>query len=598
MFKFRFRLMASVMITVLIVLAGLGIVIGQLFKSFHMEYLTERLANDADLVSYLIEEDHLLDGDIQSFTKDVSNELEVRVTIIRPDGDVIGESEGSPGSMENHSERPEIRAIIDGELGTEIRYSTTIGQELLYHAVPILEGEEVIGYVRLGLATANIHEMNRSIWMVLIISFSLAAIVIFLITLRITSQMIRPIENVTGVANELAKGNFKARTLEGNQDEIGQLTKSVNVLAQNLDHITKRHQLQKERMETLIENMGSGLILINMRGDISLINKTCRDIFEENTDTWDHQLYHEKIKHKEIIKIIQTVFLTEEKQRNQVTIVHQLETKYYDVQGAPVISYRGSLKGIALVLHDITELKKLEQVRKDFVANVSHELKTPVTSIKGFSETLLDGAMNDEAFREKFLRIIWKESERLQGLIHDLLELSKIEQNYFKLNVTKVNLTQATEDVVDLLKKKADQKDISLNVQTEGHCEIVGDQERIKQIAINLINNSITYTPSGGKIDIIINGKEDSVQWEIHDTGIGISEKEIPRIFERFYRVDRARSRNSGGTGLGLAIVKHLVEAHDAKIQVESEVGEGTSFILTFSREANRGLWNADYGKK
>ncbi len=590
--------MASVMITVLIVLAGLGIVIGQLFKSFHMEYLTERLANDADLVSYLIEEDHLLDGDIQSFTKDVSNELEVRVTIIRPDGNVIGESEGSPGSMENHSERPEIRAIIDGELGTEIRYSTTIGQELLYHAVPILEGEEVIGYVRLGLATANIHEMNRSIWMVLIISFSLAAIVIFLITLRITSQMIRPIENVTGVANELAKGNFKARTLEGNQDEIGQLTKSVNVLAQNLDHITKRHQLQKERMETLIENMGSGLILINMRGDISLINKTCRDIFEENTDTWDHQLYHEKIKHKEIIKIIQTVFLTEEKQRNQVTIVHQLETKYYDVQGAPVISYRGSLKGIALVLHDITELKKLEQVRKDFVANVSHELKTPVTSIKGFSETLLDGAMNDEAFREKFLRIIWKESERLQGLIHDLLELSKIEQNYFKLNITKVNLTQATEDVVDLLKKKADQKDISLNVQTEGHCEIAGDQERIKQIAINLINNSITYTPSGGKIDIIINGKEDSVQWEIHDTGIGISEKEIPRIFERFYRVDRARSRNSGGTGLGLAIVKHLVEAHDAKIQVESVVGEGTSFILTFSREANRGLWNADYGKK
>ncbi|KGA97848.1 alkaline phosphatase [Alkalihalobacillus alcalophilus ATCC 27647 = CGMCC 1.3604] len=585
MVKLRFRLMISVMLTILLVLAGLGVAIGQLFKEFHLDYTTERLENDAKLVAFLIEENSLLDDNIQEFTNNVSHELDVRVTIILSDGEVIGESSTDPELMENHLERPEIIELLTGESGKQIRYSTTVENELLYMAVPVMEGSEKVGIVRLGLPTSDIHAMNRNMWTFLIISFSLAAVVIFLVIYRITSQMIRPIESVTDVANELAKGNFKARTVEGNQDEIGQLTKSVNVLASNLEHITNRHQLQKERMETLIENMGSGLILINMRGDISLINKTCRDIFQENTDKWDHKLYHDVIGHKEIIQLIQSVFMTEEKIRKQITFEKHLEIKHYDVHGAPVISHKGSFKGIALVMHDITELKKLEQVRKDFVANVSHELKTPVTSIKGFSETLLDGAMHDEAYREKFLHIIWKESERLQGLIHDLLELSKIEQHFFQLNWSKLNMAVAVEEAVTLLKEKALDKSIQLEMHLEGHFEMEGDFERIKQIAINLISNAITYTPAEGKIDVYLKGYDDFVEWKVEDTGIGISEQECPRIFERFYRVDRARSRNSGGTGLGLAIVKHLVEAHHAQIEVESELGKGTTFSMKFKRE-------------
>ncbi|WP_413379146.1 two-component system histidine kinase PnpS [Alkalihalobacillus sp. 1P02AB] len=585
MVKLRFRLMVSVMLTILLVLAGLGVAIGQLFKEFHLDYTTERLENDAKLVAFLIEENRLLDDNIQEFTNNVSHELDVRVTIILSDGEVIGESSTDPELMENHLERPEIIDLLTRESGKRIRYSTTVENELLYMAVPIMESSEKVGIVRLGLPTSDIHAMNRNIWTFLIISFSLAAIVIFLVIYRITSQMIRPIESVTDVANELAKGNFKARTVEGNQDEIGQLTKSVNVLASNLEHITNRHQLQKERMETLIENMGSGLILINMRGDISLINKTCRDIFQENTDKWDHKLYHDVIGHKEIIQLIQSVFMTEEKIRKQITFDKHLEVKHYDVHGAPVISHKGSFKGVALVMHDITELKKLEQVRKDFVANVSHELKTPVTSIKGFSETLLDGAMHDEAYREKFLHIIWKESERLQGLIHDLLELSKIEQHIFQLNWSKLNMAVAVEEAVTLLKEKASDKSIQLEMHLKGHFELEGDFERIKQIAINLISNAITYTPSEGKIDVYLTGYDDFVEWKVEDTGIGISEQEQPRIFERFYRVDRARSRNSGGTGLGLAIVKHLVEAHHAQIEVESELGKGTTFSMKFKRK-------------
>ncbi len=342
-------------------------------------------------------------------------------------------------------------------------------------------------------------------------------------------------------------------------------------------------------METLIENMGSGLILINMRGDITLINRTCHDIFQENTDLWLNQLYHDVIKHKEVNKIVQTIFITEEKQRKQIHFPVHLEVRHFDVYGAPIMSDKGRLKGIAIVLHDITELKKLEQVRKDFVANVSHELKTPVTSIKGFTETLLDGAMETEQLRGKFLNIIYKESERLQGLIHDLLELSKIEQHYFKLNWQETNLQKIVEDVTVLLKEKAKEKEIILEVNVEGDVTLEGDPERLKQIMINLVNNSIMYTPTSGRIDILLIGMENSVMLQVADTGVGISEKELPRIFERFYRVDRARSRNSGGTGLGLAIVKHLVEAHHGLIDVESQVGKGTTFTVKFNRKQQEG---------
>jgi two-component system phosphate regulon sensor histidine kinase PhoR len=253
-----------------------------------------------------------------------------------------------------------------------------------------------------------------------------------------------------------------------------------------------------------------------------------------------------------------------------------------DVHGAPIIGIDEKLKGIVLVFHDITELKKLEQARKDFVANVSHELRTPVTSLKGFTETLLDGAMEDENLRKRFLTIIANESERLEGLIVDLLELSKIEGAKFQLNWQHVTLESVVDEVFLILKNKAEAKKMELEKKVIGSTYIEGDPHRIKQILINLVNNAIVYSPEEGRINIRVKEQTETVILEVEDTGIGINKKEIPRVFERFYRVDRARSRNSGGTGLGLAIVKHLAEAHHAKISVESEVGRGTNFKLMF----------------
>lgn len=585
--KFRFRLVFSLLAVTLIVLASLGLIIGQLFKDFYFESITDRLKKEAELAGFSVLESGLSEnGQSQEMALRISEKLDTRVTIILADGTVVGESSSDPQLMDNHIDRPEIQSVIEGEGHYEIRYSDTVGKELLYYAVPVEEAGETIGFLRLGIPFEELNNMNQKIWGLLIFSFSLAFFVIVSVSYRIANQMIRPIEAATKVANSLAEGNYKARTMESSHDEVGQLSRSINVLAYNLDQITRRHQIQQERMETLIENMGSGLIFINPRGDISLINRSCKDIFQEDTDLWLNRLYHEALKHKEIIKIVQDIFMTEKKQRKQIKLPIHLEVRHFDVYGAPIIGEDEKLRGIALVFHDITELKKLEQVRKDFVANVSHELKTPVTSIRGFAETLLDGAMEEQKLREQFLTIIWKESERLQNLIHDLLELSRIEQQYFKLNWQKTNISDIVEDVHTLLRPKAEEKDIQLNIKCIGDTVIDGDPVRIKQIVINLVNNSITYTPASGEVLVEVEEQDEDVVLKVRDTGIGISESELPRIFERFYRVDRARSRNSGGTGLGLAIVKHLVEAHHGKIDVESHVGKGTLFILIFNKEA------------
>lgn len=267
---------------------------------------------------------------------------------------------------------------------------------------------------------------------------------------------------------------------------------------------------------------------------------------------------------------------------------------HYDVHGAPIIASDGDLKGIVLVFHDITELKKLEKARKDFVANVSHELKTPVTSLKGFTETLLEGAVNDDELRMKFLRIIANESDRLETLIFELLELSRIEGEAFSLNWQTVDIEPLIDEVFDMLGEKASAKQMTIEKKISGSPILAGEGARIKQILINLINNAIVYTHEGGTITVRVKEQAEQVVLEVEDTGIGLSKKEIPRIFERFYRVDRARSRNSGGTGLGLAIVKHLAEAHRAKLSVDSEPGKGTTFRIAFLKHTPDGLDQGD----
>jgi two-component system phosphate regulon sensor histidine kinase PhoR len=324
--------------------------------------------------------------------------------------------------------------------------------------------------------------------------------------------------------------------------------------------------------------MGSALLMIDRNGETTIANRSFLKLFQLKFEDVDGKLFRKIGLPDQIEEFIDKLFLTESSNRQQLNIKKNHFTYYMDAYGAPVIGEHGRWLGIVIVMHDITELKKLEQVRKDFVANVSHELKTPVTSIKGFSETLLFGAYKKEETLLSFLEIIHKESNRLQALIIDLLDLSKVEQTGYEISKQKVYFSEIINSSIELTIHLADKKNITIETNIDEQVVILGETNRLKQIIVNLIANAINYSLENTMIKLSVYQNKKYGIFEIEDQGIGISKVEITRIFERFYRVDRARSRNSGGTGLGLAIVKHLVEAHQGYIEVHSEEGKGTIF--------------------
>ncbi|MGA9225102.1 MAG: ATP-binding protein [Mesobacillus sp.] len=580
MTKYRTRLLYALITLIIIVLVGLGLVLGQLFKNYYIHSFNERIKIEMSLLTANIEQNGGLDKlDINEIER-MGDLLNARITLVDMDGDIRYDT-GKISTINTSRHKDIIGEIVQDTPGEQSDLEIGGGYDLHYYWKPLIHKDKKDGYVFLTTQINELQKAYRQIWWILTISLGLALSVIILLGTRITNRYTKPIESATNVAIELAKGNYRARTYEDHIDETGMLSASINILARNLQELMKAKESQQDRLTTLIENMGSGLILIDSRGYINLINRPYREIFSVDPSAYLYKLYYEVIEHEEISQMVEEIFMTEQKVRKQVVLPLEIERRHFEVYGVPIIGTNNVWKGILLVFHDITELKKLEQMRKDFVANVSHELKTPITSIKGFSETLLDGAMHDKGTLEAFLDIILKESDRLQVLIQELLDLSKIEQHGFKLTVGKVDLLKGITDVLEILRGKAEEKDITLVLgQISENMVIEGDPDRIKQVFINLVSNAITYSPNHGTITISLFDKKDMVSIEVQDSGIGIEKSEIPRIFERFYRVDKARSRNSGGTGLGLAIVKHIVEAHKGNIEVTSDVGKGTTFTI------------------
>ncbi|RHW33467.1 sensor histidine kinase [Lysinibacillus yapensis] len=428
----------------------------------------------------------------------------------------------------------------------------------------------------LAINAEKIEQIDKQFTFILIFLMALSYALVGFAAHHLIRNLLDPIENITLTAKELTKGNYRARAYAVGPASIIELRNSVNVLARNLQEMGKIREIEEERLKTLIENMGSALIMIDREATVSIVNRQFLEGFELSIDEVKGRNFLTIGLPNEIEKFIDHVFLTEQPYRKQIEVEIHQEIQYKQVYGAPVMGDHGRWLGVVIVMHDISELIRLEQIRKDFVANVSHELRTPITSIKGFSETLLDGAFKDEKMLISFLDIIYQESYRLQMLIQDLLELSKIEQHGFSVTIMPSSLQEVLIRAVELTSPRLDEKNMQFNVDIKRDVTVMGDFNRLIQIFTNLIANAITYSPEDTTVTLRIKENDEYGIIEVEDQGIGIEKSEIARIFERFYRVDRARSRNSGGTGLGLAIVKHLIEAHQGKINVESTVGKGT----------------------
>ena len=586
MTKFRTKLLFALITLIIAVLIGLGLLLGQIFKNFYLDTFNSRIEKEARLLASSIEENGTPKEINPDMIQELSDILDVRITILDQAGNVVHDTEALESFVGPQQERIVKEIHKNWDVKHKHKKLVTSENEFRFYWYPLKDAnDQMKGLLVMSAEVDALEKGTQQIWFVLSISLGLALVLIIILGSRITVRYTKPIESATNVAIELAKGNYRARTYEDRLDETSMLSTSINILARNLQEMVNAQDMQQNRLTTLIENMGSALLLIDHRGFVVLTNKTFRDFFSLKESQLKKVRYHEVIHYQEVNKLVEEIFMTEERLRKQILLPHKLDRKHYEVYGAPIIGNNDEWKGIVVVFHDITELKKLEQMRKDFVANVSHELKTPITSIKGFSETLLDGAMNDPETLKSFLDIILKESDRLQSLIKDLLELSKIEKQGFELALEEVEVAGLIEDVMPILREKAKPKEISLQSDFESRGLAEVDSYRLKQVFINLISNAIVYTPKGGNVWITLEEDQDKVYIRVKDNGMGISPEELPRIFERFYRVDKARSRNSGGTGLGLAIVKHIIEAHEGDIEVESELNQGTTFTVSLNKQ-------------
>lgn len=584
MIKFRSKLLLATISLIAFAMFILGVLLVQLFESNNYQNFEKNIQKQAILIVKYIKENGGVSDFLNNPEAKASLELvDKSVTIVSESKEIKYISKQPKGiSREQHASFI-TKEIKDGMKGHD-ELEGIVDFHYFWYPVKSKTGT-LEGYVVITSELQDMRELSKQSWLLLLGALTLSLMFISVVTGKIATRFTKPIEAATNTAIELAKGNFRARTYENPTDETKMLSTSINILARNLQEMENSSEMQQDRLSTLIENIGSGVLLIDSKGYITLMNKTYKQLFNVSPTQFLYRLYYEALPFKDVILLIEEIFMTEKSIKKQMFLSLQIERKHFEVYGAPIIGNTDEWKGIVLVFHDISELKKLEQMRKDFVANVSHELRTPVTSIKGFSETLLDGDLKNEKTIRDFLTIILNESDRLQTLIQELLELSKIEKSEFKISITKLDLNNLLSETCSIFEQKANKRGIKFHLEEAKQPVIIeGDPYRLKQVFINLISNAINYTQTGGKVEVIVSENDRFVSVEVKDTGIGIEKKEIPRIFERFYRVNRDRSRNSGGTGLGLAIVKHLVEAHKGLLQVISEPGKGTSFIVKLKK--------------
>ncbi|MDF2671069.1 MAG: histidine kinase [Paenibacillus sp.] len=508
-----------------------------------------------------------------------------RITFISAEGAVVGDSDNDPKAMDNHFQREEIREARENGEGFARRFSETTNRTMLYVALPMKQQDKIIGYARLSMSLEEVENTINTLWWGLIGGLLIVFVIAGAVSYRIAYQLTRPLEKMTRVAVQITNMNYKSRVHIRNQDEIGQLGQAINTMADSLYVQMNRIKENETRLSSVLDNMISGVVMIDEHGDIVLLNRQAEEILGFSSRELLGKPFDHAKQPFELIQMIQECRDRNERIREEMNFYFP-EERVLEVNLVPMIQIDQEWAGLVIVLHDITAIRRLEKVRSEFVANVSHELKTPVAAVKGFAETLLAGAMNDPAIAKQFLQIIYDESERLNRLIGDILELSKIESKRIPLQFSPVHLNSFLGKTMEMMRTEAEKKSIDLTVQANEDLYLEADEDRLGQIIINLLSNGINYTPEGGKVKVKVmsiigdNQEAERIRIVISDTGIGIPKKDLPRIFERFYRVDKARSRSSGGTGLGLSIVKHLIELHKGTIRVESDLGIGSRFTI------------------
>jgi two-component system phosphate regulon sensor histidine kinase PhoR len=580
--RFFWRITIPYLFLIIIILGALALILANSQIQKYEDSLKTQLLSEARLIALQVGPDYsdpTKYARLDAFAKSTSPLIQARITLIREDGLVLGESATNPAEMENHLTRPEVQSALKGIEFTITRFSATLGAEYLYAAVPVQVKGSIGGVVRLAVKLQTIQEaiagISKSVFVIAIIAIGLTLFISLLISFFTT----KPLRELTQFAREMDPIKPGAKKLVKPGDEITQLEFAINDMAANLTTQLSELNVERTQLSTILNTMSDGIIMVDEKGIVQLINPAATRILGNGSkETHGYSL----------IELIPNYQMTELWKKSKESHIQLTDTLVLDQEQAFVqiivspLNVKPSGQSL-IVLQDLTRLHQLEQIRRDFVSNVSHELRTPMSSLKALVETLEDGAINDKPAAVKFLSQMGLEIDNLIQIVEELLELSRIESGKVPLHLIAIEPKKMIDSAITRMALQAERGRLTINLKVPRRMpKVMADPQKIEQVLINLIHNAIKFTQPGGKITLGADQNATQVIFYVQDTGIGIAPDDLKRVFERFYKTDRARA--SKGTGLGLSIARHLVEAHQGSIWAESELGMGSTFYFSLPK--------------
>ena len=553
-------------------------------RNFHYGQVSADLESNAHII-----DDKALDlvnasdlDQLQTWSTQTGISEQRRITIIGTDGKVLADSEKEIKSMDNHADRPEIITALTGHTGTETRFSQTFNQNLMYVAIPLKDENGIIAVLRIARSVSYIDSQLQAVHTSIFLAGLVVAIFAAAISLIVSRKISKPLVELRSGAKSFTNGNLDQKLPLSGCKEIASVTKAMNTMAADINQRIQTISLQRNEHHAVLSSMTEAVLALDRDQKLITLNSAAENILGLEVTKASGRDLRELVRSPALQQFVNNALAANDPLEESI-VFHANKMEYLlRAKSGPLKDQQDRVIGVLIVLDDITRLKKLEKVRRDFVANVSHELKTPITSIKGFVETLLSGAMNDPDDAKRFLEIIAKQSDRLDAIIDDLLRLSKIEQHSEKADIELCDtcLKDVINAAVQLCQNTADVKKVSLIIDCDDNLAANINEPLLEQAIVNLLDNAVKYSDQDSTVEITANTSDDHVNIVVTDHGCGIEQVYLPRLFERFYRVDKARSRKLGGTGLGLAITKHIVQLHKGSINVASQVGSGTTFTI------------------
>ena len=576
----QWRITIWFVLLVIVIMTILGAFLTSSVRSNQLDNLRTRLENDARITA----EASLPDfsgqdngSDLDALSKKLGGQIDARITIIALDGTVLGDSVEDPAAMENHANRPEIQDALATGIGESTRYSTTLGERMMYVAVPITDEDEIIGVARVALPLTQVQSSVNDIIVIIIVAIVIASMLVVLMAWFITRVTTRPIRELTRASREIASGKFGHKISVGTRDESGELAHAFNEMSAKLKEMIATVSEDKARLAGILDNMADGVLLTDNEGNIVLTNNAARTLLNIDDKKTEGRPLIEVVREFEFNDLLHSCLVTGQEQIAQFE--SSISNRFLRVIAIPFADDRPG--GALLLVQDLTEVRSLQTMRRELVGNISHEFRTPLAGIKAMVETLQDAAADDKEAVKDFLSRIEVEVDRMAQLVAELTELSRIETGKAELKLESVDVNVLVEETIAQLKPQVERQNLHLDTALANDLPATpADRERLRQVMVNLIHNAIKFNRPGGSIKITTKSSENTVFVEVSDTGIGITRNDLPHIFERFYKADKSRAGQ--GSGIGLAIAKHVVESHGGKIAVRSEEGKWTTFTISF----------------